>query len=86
MGCAALGLCYVARGASDAYQCDGLFPWDAAAGVLIVREAGGFVCDTNGGEFQLMNPNFIATATKDLAEQYLVVEKRADEERENAKI
>lgn len=48
MGSAALGLCYVAKGATDAYQVDGLYPWDAAAGVLIVREAGGYVCDTNG--------------------------------------
>lgn len=99
-GCAALGLCYVARGATDAYQCDGLYPWDVAAGSLIVREAGGFVCSSNGRwtifffklcfllvnffigeEFDLMNPNFIAAATKKLAEEYVAVEKRADEER-----
>lgn len=48
MGTAALGLCYVARGSMDAYQCDGLYPWDAAAGVLIVREAGGVVKDSSG--------------------------------------
>lgn len=46
MGCAALGLCYVARGSMDAYQCDGLYPWDVAAGVLIVSEAGGSVGDS----------------------------------------
>lgn len=50
MGCAALGLCYVARGATDAYQCDGLYPWDVAAGSLIVKEAGGYVCSSNGME------------------------------------
>lgn len=33
---------------TDAYQCDGLYPWDAAAGTLIVREAGGYVCSSNG--------------------------------------
>lgn len=48
MGCAALGLCYVARGATDAYQCDGLYPWDVAAGSLIVTEAGGYICSSNG--------------------------------------
>ncbi|KRT80722.1 hypothetical protein AMK59_6004 [Oryctes borbonicus] len=47
-GCASLGLCYVACGYNDAYQCDGLKPWDAAAGVVIVREAGGYVCDSSG--------------------------------------
>jgi len=81
MGTAALGLCYVARGSMDAYQCDGLYPWDAAAGVLIVREAGGYVSDSSGKEFDLMNPNFIAAATKTLLDQFLAVEKTADEER-----
>lgn len=71
MGTAALGLCYVARGSMDAYQCDGLFPWDAAAGVLIVEEAGGTVRDSYGGEFDLMNPNFIATASGPLMKQFL---------------
>lgn len=80
MGCAALGLCYVAKGYVDAYQCDGLYPWDAAAGVLIVREAGGYVCDSSGKEFDLMKPNFLATSTKILGEQYLAVERKADEE------
>lgn len=47
-GCASMGLCYVACGFTDAYQCDGLKPWDAAAGVVIVREAGGYVCDSSG--------------------------------------
>lgn len=55
MGSAAMGLCYVARGSMDAYQCDGLYPWDAAAGVLIVREAGGAVSDSTG----IMTPFFV---------------------------
>lgn len=46
-GCAALSLCYVAQGLMDAYQCDGLYPWDAAAGTLIVQEAGGYICDSS---------------------------------------
>lgn len=48
MGCAAMGLCYVAKGATDAYQCDGLYPWDVTAGVLIVREAGGYIYGSDG--------------------------------------
>jgi len=82
LGCAALGLCYVAMGLYDAYQCDGLYPWDAAAGVLIVREASGYVCDSSkerlGEEFDLMNPNFLAAATKELALNIVEVERAAD--------
>ncbi|CAH1109644.1 unnamed protein product [Psylliodes chrysocephalus] len=86
MGSAVMGLCYVASGRMEAYQCDGLYPWDAAAGVLIVREAGGYVCDSRGGEFNLMDPNFLATATKNLSEKFMEIERKADEERENNRI
>lgn len=44
-GSAALGLCYVAAGWWDAYWHVLVEPWDAAAGVLIVREAGGKATD-----------------------------------------
>ena len=42
-GAAALDLAYVAAGRLDGYWERGLNPWDVAAGILIVREAGGFV-------------------------------------------
>ena len=45
MGSAALSLAYVAAGRYDAYWEDGLSPWDVAAGLLMVREAGGYVSD-----------------------------------------
>lgn len=48
LGTAVLGLCYVACGRVDAYQCDGLYPWDSAAGSLIVTEAGGYMIDSTG--------------------------------------
>jgi myo-inositol-1(or 4)-monophosphatase len=47
-GAAALDLAYVAAGRFDAYWERGLKPWDVAAGLLLVREAGGFVTDMNG--------------------------------------
>ncbi len=47
-GSAALDLAYVACGRSDAYFEAGVKPWDIAAGVLLVREAGGKVCDFRG--------------------------------------
>src|SRR4029077_5797103 len=49
-GAAALDLAYVAAGRFDAYWERGLSPWDFAAGVILVREAGGFVTDLNGNE------------------------------------
>jgi len=48
-GCAALDLCYLASGRLDGYWVVKLAPWDAAAGVLMVLEAGGEVTDLAGG-------------------------------------
>ena len=47
-GSAALDLAYVACGRADGYFEAGLQPWDIAAGVLMVREAGGRICDYRG--------------------------------------
>ncbi len=49
-GAAALDLAWVAAGRYDGYWELGLKPWDMAAGMLIVREAGGFVTDAAGQE------------------------------------
>ncbi len=49
-GSATLDLAWVAAGRLDAYWERDLSPWDMAAGVLLVREAGGFVSDIDGGE------------------------------------
>lgn len=48
LGAAALDLCYVAAGRLDGYWEKDLKPWDAMAGLLIVREAGGVVTDYAG--------------------------------------
>jgi len=47
-GAASLDLAYVAAGRFDGYWEAGLKPWDMAAGLLLVREAGGFVSDMTG--------------------------------------
>ena len=47
-GSAALDLAYVACGRCDAYFEAGIKPWDIAAGMLLVRESGGRVCDFRG--------------------------------------
>ena len=49
LGSAALDLAYVACGRVDAFWERGLNSWDMAAGLILVREAGGFVSDADGG-------------------------------------
>jgi len=49
-GSAALDLAWVAAGRFDAFWESNLQPWDVAAGILLVREAGGFVTDYRGGD------------------------------------
>ena len=67
-GSAALDLCYVASGRVDGYFEMGLKPWDCAAGDLIVREAGGLVCDFNAGHSYLRSGNIVAAPARILKE------------------
>jgi myo-inositol-1(or 4)-monophosphatase len=60
-GAAALDLAFVAAGRYDAFFEFGLAPWDVAAGILMVREAGGFVEDIDGRDTALNTGNIIAT-------------------------
>lgn len=48
-GAAALDIAYVACGRLDGYWERGLNSWDVAAGILMIREAGGFISDADGG-------------------------------------
>jgi len=60
-GSAALDLCCVAGGRFDGFWEFNLNPWDTAAGVLIVEEAGGKVTDFRGGPFQLNSRETLAS-------------------------
>lgn len=60
MGSAALDLAYVACGRYDAYWEHGINAWDVAAGILIVREAGGIVSEVNGGKNVLYGGTILA--------------------------
>jgi myo-inositol-1(or 4)-monophosphatase len=60
-GSAALDLCYVACGRLDGFWEFNLNPWDTAAGVLLVEEAGGRVSDFHGGPFQLHSRETVAS-------------------------
>ena len=62
-GSAALDLAYVAAGRLDGYWERGLAPWDIAAGLLLVREAGGIAGDVGGGD-ALETGNVIAGTPK----------------------
>jgi myo-inositol-1(or 4)-monophosphatase len=60
MGSAALDLAYVAAGRMDGYWETGLSAWDIAAGLLLVREAGGFASEPDGGQDMLDSGNVVA--------------------------
>jgi myo-inositol-1(or 4)-monophosphatase len=60
-GSAALDLCSVACGRFDGFWEFNLNPWDTAAGVLIVEEAGGRVTDFHGGPFRLDSRETLAS-------------------------
>ena len=60
-GAAALDLAFVAAGRFDAFFEFGLAPWDVAAGLLLVREAGGFVGDISGNPYALGGPSILAS-------------------------
>ncbi len=63
-GSAALDLAYVAAGRLDGFWEIGLNSWDMAAGVLLVREAGGIVTDFSGEGNYLETGNVVAAASK----------------------
>ena len=60
-GAAALDLAYVAAGRYDGFWERGLSPWDYAAGLILVREAGGYVSEMNGKAITLDSPSILAS-------------------------
>lgn len=65
LGSAALDLCYVACGRSDVFFEYNLKPWDVAAGILILSEAGGITTDLeNRGVHPIANSDIVATNGK----------------------
>ena len=63
-GAAALDLAYVAAGRLDGFWEMGLSPWDMAAGVLVIQEAGGLVSDLSGEGNHLTTGNVVAGTPK----------------------
>lgn len=60
-GSAALDLAYVAAGKLDGCFATNLKSWDLAAGILMVKEAGGYICDAKGGQDILDSGTVLAT-------------------------
>jgi len=61
IGSAAADLCYVASGKADAFWEIGLYPWDSAAGILLVEEAGGKVTRMDGKPYNIYDKQILAT-------------------------
>jgi myo-inositol-1(or 4)-monophosphatase len=76
-GSAALDLAWLAAGRYDAYWERGLQIWDIAAGVLLVRDAGGVVSDLDGGARMLESGNILA-ANEALHPQFLKLIRQAE--------
>ncbi len=60
LGSAALDLAYVAAGRMDGFWEEKLSPWDIGAGILLIREAGGFVTDKAGGQGMFETGDLVA--------------------------
>jgi len=76
MGAASLDLAYVAAGRFDGFWEHGLQSWDMAAGIILVREAGGMVSDMRGSD-QMMNDGAIICANETLHPKLLKLLKDA---------
>jgi myo-inositol-1(or 4)-monophosphatase len=69
LGSCALNMCYVADGRLDAYWATSVKSWDAAAGIVIARQAGATITACDGGPLDPWNPKFCLSATQPLNRQ-----------------
>ncbi|MFG1462615.1 inositol monophosphatase family protein [Xanthobacter sp. DSM 24535] len=75
-GSAALDLAWVAAGRFDAFWERNLSSWDMAAGILLVREAGGYVSDLDGGD-QILEKGDVIAGNEDMRRDLLALLKAA---------
>ncbi len=84
LGSAALDLAYVAAGRFDAFWEFGLSPWDFAAGMVLVREAGGRVTRADGGPDVFAEPTSILASNSHIHQAVLQVLRAVETERLSA--
>lgn len=60
-GSAAIDMAYVACGRFDGFWEEGLNPWDMAAGILLIEEAGGQISNYDGSKFNIYSPPILAS-------------------------
>ena len=70
-GSTALNLAFLACGRFDAMSSQCAHPWDVAAGVRVILEAGGVVTNVNGSPFDLARQPLLATANQELHDKFL---------------
>lgn len=70
-GSAAMNLANLAAGRVDGFWSTNLKPWDMAAGILLVEEAGGRISKIDGSPFDLEQPNLLATNGSDIHQQLM---------------
>lgn len=78
MGSAALDLAYVAAGRYEGYWERGLAPWDVAAGIILIKEAGGTVTDFESSNTTLESGDVVA-ANQNLHKDLLRTIRKADQ-------
>ena len=76
MGAASIDLALVAAGKLDGYWERDLKPWDIAAGLVLVREAGGYICDMNGGD-AMLDTGSVCCGNEAIQRQLFAVLKKA---------
>ncbi|XP_005180670.1 inositol monophosphatase 1 [Musca domestica] len=76
--CVVDSLCMVAAGHLDAYHVEDMYPWDCAAGYLLIKEAGGVVTHPYGGKFDIMKPDLICAGREKLRSEIEGLIRKAD--------
>lgn len=82
-GAATLDLAYVACGRLDGFWEMGLKIWDIAAGILLIKEAGGMVCDLHGGEDYLKTGNVVGANPALIRQLLKTIKPQLEEESAN---
>ena len=71
LGSASIDLCMVSKGVFEAYYEMNLKPWDVAAGLIILAEAGGKITNIDGNEFDMFNDKYIVVTNGKIHDELL---------------